>query len=134
VYALVSGHPTRVENGRTLTTYASIVVLDGVSVDVRVQEVLGTLVLERDGIVVSDLCSPRQRPCRNRLRMGLTLGVQRQGTVDETQLEGRAHEVVSRSALGEDEEVDPEPEEVDDGRDDDQAERSSSKVLRDVLL
>lgn len=66
--------------------------------------------------------------------MGLTLGVQRQGTVDETELECRAHEVVPRSTLGEDEEVNPEPEEVDDGRDDDETECSRSKVLRNVLL
>lgn len=64
----------------------------------------------------------------------LTLGVQRQWAINQSLLEVGAHEFVPCSAFGEDSKVDPEPKEVNDGRDKDESESSSEEMFSEMRL
>lgn len=103
----------------------------------RVEESLGLLVLENDGVEVANLCKSsnelRRRCVGNRVKQR-TLRIHGHGRVDESLLERGRHEFVSGTSFGEHCEMHPKPEEIDDRGDDDETEESGGKVLRDVFL
>lgn len=101
----------------TLRTDAAIRVPEGVLLDVRVQELLGVLVLESDGVVVTDL-----------------LGVEEELVARKSLLERRRHEGVARTGELENLEVNPEEGEVDDERNDDETNGAVDEVAPEVGL
>lgn len=122
---------------------APVVVLERVTVRVRVQEGLGAAVLDRQRVVVADLCAKEAgsssvgTACavrRGLLQRERTLGESRQRAVEESLLERRAHEVVAGARVGEDGKVDPEPEEVHGRGDEDEADDAGKEVTGDVVL
>ena len=103
----------------------------------RVQERLGAPVLKYESVVVADLCASKHQlwlAGSDSATEELTLGVQSQRAVLQRLLESGRHELVPSPTLAEDGKVNPEPEEVHDGGNDDEAECASEKVLGDMLL
>lgn len=97
----------------TLRTDSSIIVSQGVLVDMRVQELLGILVLDRDRVKVSNFCHQPIASIRK-----LTLRIEKQFVALESLLESGRHECVSGSRVDENLEVDPEEQEVEEEWDD----------------
>lgn len=116
---------------------AAVIVLERVVLRVRVQESFGPLVLDREGVVIADLCgtSTRQPEISHRVRHGrLTLGQSGQRAILQSLLECRTHKVVAGARLGQDGKVHPEPEQVDHRGDQDEADGAGGEVAVELFL
>ena len=113
----------------TLRTDSSIIVSQGVLVDMGVKELLGILVLDRDRVKVSDFCHQPIASIRK-----LTLRVEKQLVALESLLESGRHECISGSRVYEDFEVDPEEQEVEEEWDDNETNDSVCEMSVKVGL
>ena len=101
----------------SLRRNASVFVLQGVFIGMRVQIHLRLSMADRKSIVISDLS-----------------GIDSQWTAFKRFLECRAHEVVAGTRVGQDAEMYPEPKHVNTSRDENQAYHACSEMACDVVL
>ncbi|KFY27218.1 hypothetical protein V493_03638, partial [Pseudogymnoascus sp. VKM F-4281 (FW-2241)] len=99
----------------SLTGDTSVIITKWVLVRVAVEVGLGLLVSKHDVVEVV-----------NRNSIG------RHNVIAQRLLELRSHKVITRARLGENSEVNLEPEEVEEERDDDETENAGSKVLAEI--
>jgi len=118
-----------------LTANSFVRVVTGIALRMRVQQVLGVHVLDRNGVKVTNLCRQEQiNAAPNNIRTQHTVAIHQQFIANQGLLECRRHESVTCAGVGEDGEVDPEEEEVEDQRNDDETNHSGEEVFGNTFL
>jgi hypothetical protein len=120
-------------------TNPSIVVLEGVTVDMGMQQSLGVLVFDRDRIIIPQFCkhgsSTRSTFSPHlSLETKLTLSIQQQLIPLQSLLESWRHEGIPRSRIDQHLEMDPEDRQIDDKGENNESPSSRCEVLEDVIL
>ena len=99
------------------------------------QQVLGVHMLDRDSVKVADFCGRNQSvPARKNIGTQHTVTIHQQFIANQGFLECGRHETVTSAGVGEDDEVNPEEEEVDNQRNDNETNHSREEVFGNTFL